>query len=386
MKIALVHNEYGKFSGEEQVVRQIKTLLINRGHEVALFLRSSAEIETMPLGRTRAFFNGIYSFSAIKAFRAFLAREKPDLVHIHNLFPFISPAILPECTRNGIPVVMTLHNYRLVCPNGMHMVNGKICEKCLGGREQWCLINNCEGHLMKSLGYALRNATARKFRFFLDHVDHFAALTAFQKQRMVAEGYPAEKISIIPNMMDDDHLQAPITLGQFVGYVGRVSPEKGFPTLLAAARACPEIPFKVAGSYDKIADLPRQAPPNLSFVGHLQREPLKQFFASTRILVLCSVWFEGFPMTVVEAMGQGKTIVSSRIGGLPEIVEDGITGRLFQPGNSNDLAEKIRSLWQQPERCLQMGRAGREKAAREYSVEAYYQRLIKRYQSLLSRR
>lgn len=383
MNIYIIHNEYGKFSGEEAVVAGQKKLLADNGHEVVCFERSSAEIPKMRLGKLRALFSGIYSFSSRRQIRRLLAEHKPDIVHIHNLFPLISPAILPECKKAGVPVVMTVHNYRLVCPNGLHMTDGKVCEKCCGGKEYQCLLNNCEGSLLKSLGYFLRNYVARTLKLYKKNVTMYACLTEFQKQRLINEGFPADRLAVIPNMAKIKNLDQETLLGEYVGFIGRISPEKGVSVLIEAAKNNTNIPFKAAGSYDLMPDLPKQAPDNFQFLGNIPNENMPAFYQNSRFIVLCSTWFEGFPMILVEAMMHGKPIICSNIGGMPEIVEDGVTGLLFGPGNTDDLAEKIRYLWDRPNLCHQMGQAGREKALQEYSPEKYYERLMAIYKKAI---
>ncbi|MBW2647986.1 MAG: glycosyltransferase [Deltaproteobacteria bacterium] len=204
MKILTVHNEYGKFSGEEAVVQSLSRLFAEHGHEVRYFSRSSAEIPGMRLGNIRAFFSGIYSFSSKKAMSRCLQEFKPDIVHVHNVFPLISPSVLGVCRRAGVPVVMAVHNYRLVCPNGLHMTHGRVCEKCCGGREYWCVLRNCEGNPLKSIGYALRNYVARKLRLFKKNVTMYTCLTKFQKERLIKEGFNPARCSVIPNMSTCD--------------------------------------------------------------------------------------------------------------------------------------------------------------------------------------
>ncbi|HSW00685.1 MAG TPA: glycosyltransferase family 4 protein [Sedimentisphaerales bacterium] len=388
MRVLIVHNEYGKFSGEEAVVRGVAELLRRKGHTVIEFSRSSAELETMRLGQVCAFFNGIYSPSSRKAMGRLLAEHQPDLVHVHNVFPLISPSILPECRRAGVPVVMTVHNYRLVCPNGLHMPKGRyeICEKCCGGKEYWCVLKNCEQSYAKSLGYALRNYVARRLGFFRKNVTLFACLTEFQRRRLIAEGYPADCLRVIPNMcpvrteVEDDSAGG----GDYAAYVGRISPEKGIEVLLSVAERLPDVPFRLAGSYDAMPELVGKASANVSFLGNLDAKRLAEFYRQSRVLVLSSRWFEGFPMAIVEAMAYGKAVVAPRIGGIPEIVDDGVTGLLFVPGNAEDLAEKVRYLWASPNLCRRMGRSGREKALREYSPESYYGRLAALYQEAIA--
>jgi glycosyltransferase involved in cell wall biosynthesis len=317
--------------------------------------------------------------------RGILSTERPDVVHVHNLFPLISPSVLPECRRASVPVLMTVHNYRLVCPNGLHLVRGRVCEKCCGGREFWCVIRNCLGNVFKSTWYALRNCVARKCRFFLDNVDAYAALTDFQRRRLVQAGIAPGAITVVPNMASVEGAEAPPPVGEFVGYVGRISPDKGMASLVAAARNCPDIPFKAAGAHHAMPRLLQQAPPNLQFLGHLGRENLAAFYRSARMIVVCSICFEGFPTTILEAMAHRKPVVCSRIGALPGIVEDGQTGLVFEPGSATDMAEKIRQLWERPDLCCRMGNAGRRKAMREYSKDTYYERLLAAYRKAMDR-
>ena len=174
MKVLVIHNEYGKFSGEEAAVWSICRLLENHGHEVIRFFRSSADILSMRLGRVHAFFSGIHSFSSARAMLNVLKEHNPDVAHVHNLYPLISPSVINVCRRAKVPIVMTVHNYRLLCPNGRHLTKGRVCEACSSSGEFWCILRNCEQSIFKSIGYALRNYVARKRRIFIDNVSVFA--------------------------------------------------------------------------------------------------------------------------------------------------------------------------------------------------------------------
>lgn len=388
MIVLIVHNEYGKFSGEEAVVRGLAELLRRKGHTVIEFSRGSAELRTIHLGQLRAFFSGIYNPSSRKAMGRLLAEHQPDIVHVHNVFPLISPSVLPECRRAGVPVVMTVHNYRLVCPNGLHMPKGRqdVCEKCCGGREYWCVLRNCERSSPKSLGYALRNYVARRLGLFRKNVTLFACLTEFQRQRLIAEGYPADRLRVLPNMcpVRTEVQECAAGDGDYAAYVGRISPEKGIEVLLSVAQRLKDVPFRLAGSYDAMPELVDRASANVSFLGNLDGNRLDGFYRQSRFLVLCSRCFEGFPMAIVEAMAHGKPVVAPRIGGIPEIVDDGVTGFLCVPGSAEDLAAKVQYLWANPDLCRRMGRSGREKALREYSPESYYGRLAALYEEAIA--
>lgn len=383
MRILMVHNKYGSLSGEEVMVSNIATLLREHGHEVYCFFRSSEEILDSFWLKAKAFFSGIYSFSSRKQIRQVIIKLKPDIVEVQNVYPLISPSILEEAAVHRIPVVMRCANYRLICPNGLFMTKGQICERCSGGREWWCLLRNCEDSQFKSLGYALRNYYAHKQRLFLDNVTIYLVLTKFQRQRFIHEGFPKDRIVIIPNMVYGDRIQASSELGNHVGYVGRVSPEKGVLTFVEAAQMCRDLPFKIAGLNVHIPDLPTNAPSNIEFCGHLKAGQLDEFYRKSRIIILPSICYETFGLTLAEAALWGKPVICSRIGGLPEIVEDGVTGLLFQPGDAHDLKVKIRYLWDRPDLCLRMGQAGRAKVLHQYSPQKFYESLMKAYEKAM---
>jgi len=291
MKILITHNTYSKFSGEEAVVQAQSQLLKNKGHEVIRYERNSDEISRMLLGQVRAFISGIYSLTSRRKMRQLLEEHKPDLVHVHNLYPLISPSVLPECRESRVPVVMTVHNYRLICPNGLFMVHGNVCEKCRGGSEYNCFLKNCEGSLFKSLGYGLRNYVARVCRFYKDNVSVFACLTEFQKQKLTEEGFEENKIVILPNLVEDKKCASALVIGDYVAFVGRVSPEKGVDILLHAIRKAGNIPLRIAGAYDRMPYLVDQADENIEFAGYLQQSQLTTFYENCRIIVLPSICY-----------------------------------------------------------------------------------------------
>lgn len=319
---------------------------------------------------------GIHSGVSCRSVRASLRMFRPDVANVHNVYPLISPSILKVCHNEGVPVVMTVHNYRLVCPNGLFMTRGQVCHRCAGGHEYWCVLRNCENSLGKSMGYALRNWIARKRRAFLDNVTMYMALTQFQRDLLIQEGFPAHRIEVVPNAADAADIVPTEDPGVHVGFVGRISAEKGIATLRAAAATMPSVPFRAAGGFAPSSPLVSGGPDNLEYLGQIDRSRLRAFYTASRIIVLPSICYEGFPIVLPEAMLHGKPVVCSRIGGLPEIVDDGVTGLLFEPGNAEELAEKVRYLWDRPDICRQMGQAGRDKALREYSHERYYERIM----------
>ena len=379
MRVLMVHNKYEVMGGEEIIIQRIMQLLRRNNHEVQSFFKDSADIMGMRFGKARSFFAGIYSVPSKKEIRHVLDEFKPDIVQIQNLFPLISPSILPEIQGRGIPIIMRCSNFRLICPNGLFLSHGHLCEKCRNGNEFWCAILNCENNIFKSLGYAIRNYIARKCRFYTHNITLYIAQTEFQKKYLINENFAPDRIVVIPNMIDDTNQMTDSIPGHYVGYVGRLSHEKGIQTLIDAAGSCSQIRFKLAGDYSRMPQFIEQHPPNADLLGQLDSVAINNFYNDCHMVVLPSICYEGFPSVLIEAMIHGKPVICSRIGGLSEIVEDGITGLLFEPGNSEQLADKIRYLWDRPDLCQKMGQAGREKALREYSPDHYYERLMAVY-------
>jgi glycosyltransferase involved in cell wall biosynthesis len=380
MRIALIHNEYAAVSGEEIMVRRIERLLRQNGHEVFVWYPSSRRLLGSVCRQAAAFVGGIYNPLARRQMRRFLRETRPDLIQVQNLYPLLSPSILLEAKDHGIPIVMRCANYRLLCPTGLMMRDGRICRDCWHGREWNAVRHNCENRRLKSLAYALRNHVAHTHRWYLDTVSAFYAQTEFQRQLLIEGGLPADRISVIPNMVES---VAPAPgPGSIVGFVGRLSPEKGVDTLLAAAKLLPEVPFAAAGSFQAMPDLPARLPANLRLVGALDPAGISDFYNRCRFTLLPSVCLEGFPSTILESMIRGLPVIASRIGAIPEIVEDDKTGFLFDPFDPRDLAEKVRLLWNNPNLCRHLGRNARHIALRDYTPENYYARLMEVYESV----
>lgn len=370
MKVLLVHNDYGKYSGEEAVVDRMSVMLADRGYEVAQLRMSTAGSRETFMGKMHGFVAGLYSASGVCAMRETLQREKPDVVNIHNLYPFISPAALFECKKAGVPVVMTIHNFRLICPTGLFMRNGEPCERCLSKGNEWgCVKYNCEHSLMKSIGYAARNAVARITGAYAECVDRFACITEFQRRKLIAAGFDPEKIIVIPNAIDSPKNKGTLA-GRYVAYSGRLSREKGVDLIIEVARRHPEIPFRFAGAV-RDAAIVDDLPGNVSLAGYLSGTELDDFYKNANFFVMASRWYEGFPMTILEAARYGKSTVGPNHGGFTEIIGKGeqAIGKLFKPGDVDDLERQVVELWDTPEDVVRLGSSAFEKLQSRYSVE-----------------
>ena len=387
MKILYVHNDYAKPSGEETAAEAIVALLREHGHQVAWHRRSSAEIAGSLGGKIKSLFTGIANPWEAKAVACQVQKFRPDVVQVQNIYPLISPSVFGAIKQYGVPIVMRCPNYRLFCPNGLCCTpEGKVCEECFGGHEWKCALNNCaresfaiQSPPLKSIGYALRGWAARVSRRILDNVDVFIVQTEFQRQKFLKQGIPREKLAILPGIMQNMHPPPPWTPGRFVTFVGRISEEKGILEFLECARQLPHIPFQVVGGYDAMPNLPHTAPPNVTWRGFLKEEALRQAYLDSRMVVVPSRCYEGFPNVIVQAMQLERPVVAVDLGASGSIVENGVTGEKFAPGNGGELAERVARLQASPQLCRQYGAAGRKTALQLYSREAIYDRLMHIY-------
>jgi len=387
MKILIIHNKYGKFSGEEAVVDAQINLLKENGHKVITYYRSSEELDEMKLGKAKAFFSALYNPKSIEELKILISHEQPDIVHIHNLYPFISPAILPMIKKLGTPIVMTVHNYRLVCPNGLFFNKGAICEKCTGAsKELNCIINNCEGSLLKSTGYALRNFWARTHNQYLNNVDLFLSLSTVQNNKLIANGFKKEQCLIIPNSYGGSFVkEVSYNEGYYIGYVGRISPEKGSEIIIELAKKLPDINFKIAGNpINEKKDFPRLK--NVEFVGFLNKEKLALFYSNCLFTLFTSVWNETFGLSIIEAFAHKKPVIASDLGASPEIVENNKSGLIYKNNDLADLTKKVNQLYSDKDRIREMGLSGFKKVEELYSAKVYYKKLFQAYQSVLEKR
>ncbi|MCA9258223.1 MAG: glycosyltransferase [Planctomycetales bacterium] len=384
LHVLQLYNQYRSLhGGEETVVLMTDELIKRRGGKARLLMRSSRGLDESTLGKAKAFAGAFYNRSAFREVAKALADDRPDLVHVHNLYPLFSPSVLVACRRAGVPVVMSNHNYVLSCPTTHHLRKGSVCEKCAGGKDYWCALTNCRENWPESFAYAARSAFARQLGLFRKNVNAYIVLTDFAKRRLIQEGYDAERIFTLPNMVDLGTGPVDAAGGRYVAFSGRMSREKGVDVLLEAARRCPNVSFKLAGHGPLLESLQAEAPPNCEFLGKLEGTQMPDFYRGSRMTVMASRWYEGCPLVVSEAMSHGIPLIVPRIGGLPELVREGETGRNFAAGDAAELAECIQAMWDDPQHCSKLGEAGRRQAETEYSENAYYEKLMEVYRAAM---
>jgi glycosyltransferase involved in cell wall biosynthesis len=358
-------------------------LLASRGHEVITLERQNSDIRGLT-AHIRAAVDGIYSVPAKKKMAELLRRERPDIVHLHNVYPQLSPSVVQACNEADVPVVMSLHDYKLICPTAQYFRDGSPCHLCSNGREYHCLLTNCRGSWPESAAYAARTVVARRAGWFTKGVERFIACSEFVREQYVKEGFPAERMVVIANFADMPARNPAPNVGTYAAFLGRISPEKGVGLLLEAARLT-SIPVRVAGTSATAAQI-FEPSPTVTFVGQLGRADVGPFLNGARYLVVPTLCEEPFGIVAAEAMGHGLPVIAARTGGLTDVVDDGVNGLHFEPGDVGALAECMTRLWNDPHLARSLGAAGRAKAIREYHKEVYCTRLERLYESVAARK
>ena len=383
MRVLHVYNSHRGGGGSDTATVATIEVLRQRGVDVDVFVRDSRDLPANLNGKVIAFIGGIYAAEAVRAFADHIAHRRPDLVHVHELYPLISPWVLRRCNEAGIPVVMTCNDFRLSCPIATHYTHGATCYKCAGGREYWCVVRNCRSSVPESLAFALRNASARQFGLFDRGVRRFIAISDYQRTLMTGQsGMDPRRVALNPCAIDvPTTAVADPAQGSYVAYAGRFVFEKGVEVMVQACRQA-GVPMRFAGD---APHHPAVRPDDQAeFVMTRSKAELADFYRGARMLVVPSVWPETFGIVAAEAMGHGIPVVASRTGGLQGSIRDGETGLLAEPGNVADFAAKIGRLWADPDLVRRLGSGAREHALQAFSHQAHFDRLMRIYNEVLA--
>ncbi len=379
LRVLTIFNEQRAFGGEEVAVRSTVELLRARGVDTQVLEASSRDLSDGLADKLRAAASGVYSVSSYRRAIEVVRSFDPDVVHAHNVYPLLSPSVLAACRREGYPVVFTAHSQILTCPTWYNVYDGEICERCFGGGEYACVVQNCRGNLLESIAYATRSATARKLGLFARNTHVIVVGSEFMRARLRRAGYEGHCIAVLPSFVDIPDV-ARTDEGDRVLYVGRLSHEKGVHVLVEAARSLPDVPFHIVGTGPEAASLERQSPPNVEFAGFVDQVRLSEIYRRARVLVLPSVTYENNgPYVALEAMAHGVPVLGSRIGAVPETVTDGETGLLFEPGNAAELADRLRGLWDDPLGSIEMGRKARSAVSDHRTADRFFDSLMQIY-------
>jgi glycosyltransferase involved in cell wall biosynthesis len=361
MRVLVAHNRYQEAGGEDSVF----------ANEVELLRRGGCEVETLVVSndvisgwraKASAALRVVWNTEGRRLVADAIARIRPDVLHVHNFFPRLSPALFDASEAVGVPTVWTLHNYRVACANGLLFRDARPCEACIGRAPIPALRYRCyRGSVVGTAAVAAMIGYHQAAGTWRRKVDRFIALNTFAADLFERAGVPKEKIAIKANFIEDplpNLITAPAKRAGAV-FVGRLSAEKGVATLVEAWRHLPSIPLTILGEGPERPRLEAIAPSNVRFLGFQPTSKVMGTMASAEALIVPSVWYENFPMTVVEAMALGTPVIASRIGALSVIIRDGIDGLHFAPGDPADLARVTKAAFAEPGVLNDLGRGAR---------------------------
>ena len=386
MKILQLHNSYIYRGGEDAVVESEKNLLSEYGHSVFQLKRENkSEIRNLK-DKLKVAANLSYSNRSKTFVDNEIKKFKPDLAHIHNFFPLWTTSIFDACIENNIPIVLTLHNYRTICANGLFFRKNKVCEKCLNHSSYYSVLYGCyQNSRLKSIPVAKMIDNNKKNNIWEKKINRFIVLTNFAKNKFIQANFPKNKIKVKPNFISTKIL--PDTTNDILKknclYVGRLSQEKGIKTLLKAWESI-SFPLKIFGDgpfYNKL----NKNQPNVNFLGEHSRDKIIKEMKLAKFLIFPSECYEGFPMTVLEAFSLGLPVLASNIGVMKEIIEDNHNGILFKTGNFIDLNKKINWLLANPNECQRLAQNALKDYSTKYSKEENYKTLIEIYKEAIDK-
>jgi len=350
MKVLLVHNQYRTSapSGEDAVVRNEQRMLQKRGVRVFTFDRCNDDIdESSFAAKTAMIANTIWSQRSRSELRKLIQEARPDVVHVHNTFAMLSPSVYGACQAEGVPVVQTLHNFRFFCPAALFLRDGKPCEECLDRSLLQSVRHRCyRGSAGATATLAAMLGLHRAIGTYTHGIDRYITLTEFGRSKALKGGIAAHKLIVKPNFVPDPPA-AGRGGGGYVVYVGRLLEGKGAETLIAAWRQLPSVKLTIVGDgalRPALEAAARAERLNIEFVGTLGRAAVLESIAKADFLIMPSVCYETFGLAIAEAYACGTPVLASRIGSLDELVNEGVTGRKFTAGDSQDLARGVRAM------------------------------------------
>ncbi len=400
MKILLINKFLYPKGGAETSTLATGELFAERGHQVCYWGMDHPANPPYPhrqdfvsrvdynnrisvFEQCRGALNILYSFEARHKIKSLLDKVRPDVIHLNNIAHQISPSILDVIKAYGIPTVMTLHDYKLVCPAYMMISHGKPCEKCGGGRYYWCVLNRCtKESCRKSLLNALEMYLHHKLLHICGKIDLFIAPSRFLQQKVRDMGFGAD-MEYLPNFVDTDRVEPCYDNdGKSIAYVGRLSGEKGVETLIDAVSGQDTILNLFGDGPERVALETRVKAGginNVIFRGHETGNALFEAIRRSMFIVAPSLYYENNPRAVLEAFALGKPVVGSRIGGIPELVRDGESGVTFEAGNKVDLRDKLARLLHDRNEIIRLGRNARAFVEKEFNPERHYGQLMAVY-------
>jgi len=407
MNILIVNTRHFFGGGDSTYTFNLADVLRQRGHEVAFFAMQDernifdqnsdlfvSNIDFRRENKRKNLISGfcvmhraIYSTEARKKFRQLLKRFHPDIIHIQNIHAHITPSVILEAKKRDLPVVWTLHDYKLVCPNSHYLIDktGEICEAC--GRKSYyqAIFKRCKKDSIFASVAASLEAYVHRIMNLREKVDFFLAPSAFLRRKMIEQGFLHDRVKHVPYVLPNNIFKEGYCNKNYLLFLGRIEPIKGIFPLLNACKQIPEVNLVIAGrvSESLAYKLHKLLPSNAKFVGMLHRDKLKRFLFDSTAVVVPSVWYENQPFSILEAFAASKPVIASDLGGMPELVKNSSGGLLVPPGDVQALAKAMKWMTTHARIAQEMGHSAYKYVCREHSTQKHYERLMQIYENVM---
>ena len=385
--------------GSDRYFFTLAELLQKHGHRVIPFTAASpknepseweryfprgADFERPGVGDLLRF---LYSRDAAKSIQQLLNDTEIDLAHFHIYYGKLTASILGVLKEAGIPLIQTLHEYKLTCPVYSHLSNDEICEACAGKHFWRALPKRCNRGSIARTTLSVTEAYVSKMLGAVAKFDHFISVSHFLRKKMISHGIPKNKISTVHNFVDVSDITPNFSVGEYVLYFGRVHQSKGILTLIKAAAPLKQVPLYIVGDGEAMPEVQRIVEQNgcdhIHLLGFKQGDELRELILNSICTVLPSEWYENCPMSVLESYAYGKPVLGADIGGIPELITDGVDGFLVPSREQDALRERLLWMAEHKNEAVEMGRIGRQKMETEFNADIHYERIMNVYQQFL---
>ncbi len=393
-KVLLVHNYYQQRAGEYGAVTRQIALLREYGHEVVVYSKDNKVINEFSLSQKIQFFpNTIFSKSVYNEILQLIEREQPDVAHVHNVYPLMSPALYQALKEAQVPIIQTLHNFRFLCANSYFYVNGSVCQRCKNGNTLHAIRHRCyrDSHALSAL-YAFTIALHRRLGTF-SHIDRFITLNDFTRKIIIESGLTnANNVTVLGNFLAEPLSEpgSPTTRQPFLLFLGRILVEKGLDTLIEAMTELPHLGLKILGTGEDKLQLEQRTKElglenRVEFLGWVEGEKKWHLLREAMATIIPSVSYEQFPTVALESLSVATPVISSDLAGISDLVQHEKTGLLFKAGDSASLAKQLCNLAESPRLAREMGQNGRQHVLSHYVGSVHYEKLIEIYDQVANR-
>lgn len=332
-------------------------------------------------------FRFLYSRNAVKSIQSLLRKVDVDIAHFHIYYGKLTASILSSLKKAGIPLVQTLHEYKITCPVYSHLSNDEICESCEGKHYWRAIPKRCNRGSLARTTLSVAESYISRFLGSVDKFDHFISVSHFLRRKMIQYGMPEDKISTVHNFTDVSEITPNYEEGEYILYFGRVHKSKGIFTLIDAAAQVKHVPLYIVGDGEAMPEVQRMIEENeshhIQLLGFKSGDELRDLILNSICTVLPSEWYENCPMSVLESYAYGKPVIGADIGGIPELIDNEVDGFLVPSAGSEALREKLLWMYENKTEAAEMGRIGRGKMETEFNADIHYQRIMDIYQKFL---